>query len=138
MSKALSPENARLYDAIALKAAAEPQFVMCWSQGMSPELLDTLLNAARAEGPVGGTIIPTPTHPGFLVWNPQASYPRHQHGTLDGARLEAERLATAYHNTPFYVLVPAGVAIAPRQPMPVRFIPIEPVTAVDLDDSIPF
>lgn len=46
----------------------------------------------------------------FLVWNPAARAPQYRHPTLESARAEAERLASANPREKFYVLAPIGVA----------------------------
>lgn len=58
-----------------------------------------------------------PEHPGFLVWNPDARYPRFDHDTADDARREAERLARENPGQDFYVMAPV-MAVSSVPPAP--------------------
>ena len=108
--------------------------------------LAEMLEAAREEGrqqvlkaAVSAPANPLTPHPGWLVWQPDTGMPRYTHHTLGTARTEAERLAKAYLDKPFYVLAPIGAAICERKIMPVTFSAVPHVAqAHDLDDEIPF
>ena len=45
-----------------------------------------------------------------VVWNPDHGLPYHRHDTMEEARTEATRLASATPGENFYVLVAVGVA----------------------------
>ena len=62
----------------------------------------------------------------FLVWNPNANFPRYRHYSRDSAIREARRLADANPGEQFFVMAPVGLAV--------RRDPVEWIEA----DDIPF
>ncbi|GGZ31840.1 hypothetical protein [Asticcacaulis endophyticus] len=81
---------------------------------------------------------PTPAHPGWLVWNPNGRQPNYQHGSINSAKTEAQRLADTNPDQPFYVYGPLTCYRARRIIEKSKPVPVPLKTEVDLDDEIPF
>ncbi|NLG06041.1 MAG: hypothetical protein GX567_19765 [Clostridia bacterium] len=62
--------------------------------------------------------------PFFVVWNPAHGLPRYKHGTFDGAKTEAERMANAHPGDEFFVLAVAGRAVRQN---PVEWTPVDDI-----------